>query len=425
MASRGAIESQINEVYNAELGGNADAGGLDFYADRVESGELTIQDVIAQINASPEGQAYDRSGQASASRETIDYAGEPSAFDLQYNPSDYGTGDYSAASQRYQRENYPAEYQYFTPVAPGTVLEANPLYQTLTPREGFDYDVQFGAKSLDAGGTAPTPEAINKAFETFFNRPADIPGIEGYMASGKSMEQISADLAYQALYAPELTLAPNAEYYEAPSIAQQRYIEALGGGTPTYQQEDTFSYSAFMPLSPGEIRGLYENFGYEPTDQDIQYWTQIYAMSPDVRYSPNPRQQMIDAILAGSNLPQYQYLKQGVEKIADAPLQWSGSRPTPGSISGKEYVDYGASQTPGTPAPFTPAPFGGYFSEGFNPFDYTGIAPTPLTYTGYDPTSVQYQSDLANLAQFNPPTAPVETPAGEDQGIAAVVPGTT
>jgi hypothetical protein len=116
---------------------------------------------------------------------------------------------------------------------PSTQLERNPFFPTLQVREDVNYDQLFGAKPLDQGGTAPTPEAINRAFETFYNRPADTAGIQGYLQSGKSMEQINADLAYQALYAPELSLAQNAQYYEAPSQAQLGYIQSLGGGTPT------------------------------------------------------------------------------------------------------------------------------------------------------------------------------------------------
>jgi hypothetical protein len=67
------------------------------------------------------------------------------------------------------------------------------------------------------------------------------------LQSGKSMEQINADLAYQALYAPELGLAQNVQYYEAPSQAQLGYIQSLGGGTPTFEREDTFTYTTPEP----------------------------------------------------------------------------------------------------------------------------------------------------------------------------------
>jgi hypothetical protein len=333
-------------------------------------------------------------------------------------------GNYEVAAAETPRSSYtPIDYNapVFQPAPAGTVLERNPFFDTLQVREDVDYDVLYGAKSLEEGGTAPTPEAINAAFETFYNRPADVAGIQGYLQSGKSMEQINADLAYQSLYAPELTLAPNAQYYEAPSKGQLSYIQALGGGAPTFEREDTFTYEMPELLSEQEVRSLYtDRLGYEPTQQDIEYWTKVYAASPDVRYSKNPKMQQINALLAASNLPQYQYLKEGVNLTGTEGINYAGTPRSPAQISGEQYVDYGAAQTPGTPAPF-----GGYFEAGFNPFDYTGIAPTPLTYTGYDPTLVQYQSDLANLAQFNPPTAPGETPAGEDQGIAAVVPGTT
>jgi hypothetical protein len=245
------------------------------------------------------------------------------------------------------------------------------------------------------------------------------------MGSGKSIEQIRADLAYQSLYAPELTLAPNAQYYEAPSKDQLGYIQSLGGGAPTSEREDLFSYTAPI-FTEQDVNEMYDRLGYPPTAADIEYYTKIYPTSPDVRFSPNPRMQIVNAILAGSGLPQYQYLKEDVDLTGDKNFfSYAGTPPSPAQIAGGQYMDYGAVQSPGTQTPF-----GGYFEEGFNPFDYTGIAPTPLTYTGYDPTAVQYQSELANLDQYRLPmiTAPAETPVGEevvDQGIAATAPGAT
>jgi hypothetical protein len=296
---------------------------------------------------------------------------------------------------------------------PSTQLERNPFFPTLQVREDVNYDQLFGAegKSLEQGGTAPTPEAINRAFETFYNRPADTAGIQGYLQSGKSMEQISADLAYQALYAPELGLAQNAQYYEAPSQAQLGYIQSLGGGTPTAEREDTFSYTPAPPLSAEEVTSIYQDqFGYDPTPQDLEYYTQVYAMSPDVRYSANPRQQTINAILAGSGLPQYEYLKTGTDLTGTQGVNYTGTPINSSQAAARgEYIDYRTTpSTPSTPSTQPAAPFGGFFGDdNFNPFDYTGIAPTPLTYKGYDPTAVQYQSELA------------------DQDIVAALPGST
>jgi hypothetical protein len=296
---------------------------------------------------------------------------------------------------------------------PSTQLESNPFFPTLQVREDVNYDQLFGAegKSLEQGGTAPTPETINRAFETFYNRPADTAGIQGYLQSGKSMEQINADLAYQALYAPELGLAQNAQYYEAPSQAQLGYIQSLGGGTPTAEREDTFSYTPAPPLSAEEVTSIYrDQFGYDPTPQDLEYYTQVYAMSPDVRYSANPRQQTINAILAGSGLPQYEYLKTGTDLTGTQGVNYTGTPINSSQAAARgEYIDYRTTpSTPSTPSTQPAAPFGGFFGDdNFNPFDYTGIAPTPLTYKGYDPTAVQYQSELA------------------DQDIVAALPGST
>jgi hypothetical protein len=219
---------------------------------------------------------------------------------------------------------------------PSTQLESNPFFPTLQVREDVNYDQLFGAegKSLEQGGTAPTPETINRAFETFYNRPADTAGIQGYLQSGKSMEQINADLAYQALYAPELGLAQNAQYYEAPSQAQLGYIQSLGGGTPTAEREDTFSYTPAPPLSAEEVTSIYrDQFGYDPTPQDLEYYTQVYAMSPDVRYSANPRQQAINAILAGSGLPQYEYLKKGTDLTGTQGVNYKGTPINPTQLA--------------------------------------------------------------------------------------------
>jgi hypothetical protein len=295
-------------------------------------------------------------------------------------------------------------------------LERNPFFGTLTPRAGYDYDAFYKVRPLEDGGTAPTPESINEAFEMYFNRPADMPGIQGYMNSGKSIEQIRADLGYQSLYAPELTLAPNAQYYETPSKDQLSYIQSLGGGTPTSEREDLFSYTAPI-FTEQDVNEMYDRLGYPPTAADIEYYTKIYPTSPDVRFSPNPRMQIVNAILAGSNLPQYQYLKKDVDLTGDKTFSYAGTPINPTQLAAQQYSDYR-----GAPPTQPAAPFGGFFGDdNFNPFDYTGIAPTPLTYTGYDPTAVQYQSELAN--QYSVPTVP--PPVSEavgDEGIAAALP---
>jgi hypothetical protein len=375
----------IQTAYLQALGRPADPEGLSFYSSQLESGR-SLGDILKDLN----------------------YAASTGAEDVARNQQITAAGGWDFAPAAPQA---PAQQTQQAVIPPAV----NPFFPTYTPRQDINYDQLFGARPLESGGTPPTPEAINKAFETFFNRPADIPGIQGYLTSGKSMEQINADLAYQALYAPERNLAPNAQYYEAPSQGQLGYIQSLGGGTPVGQRADTFSFTAPTGLSEAELRSIYKNqLGYEPTSEDVEFWTKIYPMSPDVRYSPNPQQQTINAILAGSNKPRFDYLKSGVDLTGTAGVNYAGTPMSPAQvISRNPYVDYSLGE-----AQETSAPFGGFFGDSnFNPFDYTGIAPTPLTYTGYDPTSVQYQSNLANLAQYNVPVTP--TPTGEE-GIAAL-----
>lgn len=397
-----ATPAQVQAAYLEILGRPADPDGADFYTGK------DLDSVIADLQ----------------------YAAATGVEDVQANRASYETVPITLPTRTQDTTPVPATVAqpvtYAQPAPAETLLERNPFFETYTPRSDVNYDELFTARSLDQNGTAPTAESINEAFETFYNRPADMPGIQGYLNSGKSIEQIRADLAYSALYSPELGLSKDVEYYEAPSATQLQYIQNLGGGTPTSTREDAFSYVEPSVMTADEVRQIYTNqFGYEPTQQDIEYWTTVYPMSPEARMSGNPKQQTINAMLVGSELPQYQYLKTDTE-LADtrgqAPI-YTGTPMNPAQLANQTgYIHY-RTALPNQ----TAAPFGGYFEEGFNPFNYTGIAPTPLTYTGYDPTSVQYQSDLANLSQFSPPmvTAPVETPAGEDQGIAAVVPGTT
>jgi hypothetical protein len=427
-----AAEDVINTAYLSTLGRPADPEGLAFYSAQLEAGR-PVGEILADLNFAVESGAenvlmnklaqpldisqiaagftaptpeiaadligrsqtegvltseFDKYGGYQAVKNVYDASGGASVAQPRVDPASVQTIDSDLPTR-------PSVDATNTSLAtPSTQLESNPFFPTLQVREGVNYDQLFGAKPLDQGGTAPTPEAINRAFETFYNRPADTAGIQGYLQSGKSMEQINADLAYQALYAPELGLAQNAQYYEAPSQAQLGYIQSLGGGTPTFEREDTFTYTTPDPLTAEEVTSIYQKqFGYDPTPQDLEYWTQVYAMSPDVRYSANPRQQTINAILAGSDLPQYEYLKKDTDLTGTQGVNYKGTPINPTQLANQQYSDYrGAAPTQPT------NPFGGFFGdENFNPFDYTGIAPTPGMYRGYDPFADQRAAEINML----------------------------
>jgi hypothetical protein len=441
-----AAEDVINTAYLSTLGRPADPEGLAFYSAQLEAGR-PVGEILADLNFAVESGAenvlmnklaqpldssqftapitpsiaadligrsqtggvltsefdkyggyqavknvYDASGGASVAQPRVDPASVQTIdLDLPTRPSVDAT---TSSLDMPNKQDVSDASGGASLATPSTQLESNPFFPTLQVREDVNYDQLFGAKPLDQGGTAPTPEAINRAFETFYNRPADTAGIQGYLQSGKSMEQINADLAYQALYAPELGLAQNAQYYEAPSQAQLGYIQSLGGGTPTAEREDTFSYTPAPPLSAEEVTSIYrDQFGYDPTPQDLEYWTQVYAMSPDVRYSANPRQQTINAILAGSDLPQYDYLKTGTDLTGTQGVNYKGTAINPTQLANQQYSD-----SRGAPPTQPAAPFGGFFGDdNFNPFDYTGIAPTPGMYRGYDPFATQRAAEINML----------------------------
>jgi hypothetical protein len=451
-----AAEDVINTAYLSTLGRPADPEGLAFYSAQLEAGR-PVGEILADLNFAVESgtenvlmnklaqpldisqiaagftaptpeiaadligrsqtegvltSEFDRYGGYQAVKDVYNASGGASVAQPRVDPASVQTIDLdlptrpsvdatTSSLDMPNKQDVSDASGGASLATPSTQLESNPFFPTLQVREDVNYDQLFGAKPLDQGGTAPTPETINRAFETFYNRPADTAGIQGYLQSGKSMEQISADLAYQALYAPELGLAQNAQYYEAPSQAQLGYIQSLGGGTPTAEREDTFSYTPAPPLSAEEVTSIYrDQFGYDPTPQDLEYYTQVYAMSPDVRYSANPRQQTINAILAGSGLPQYEYLKTGTDLTGTQGVNYTGTPINPSQLAARgEYIDYRTTpSTPSTPSTQPAAPFGGFFGDdNFNPFDYTGIAPTPGMYRGYDPFATQRAAEINML----------------------------
>jgi hypothetical protein len=444
-----AAEDVINTAYLSTLGRPADPEGLAFYSAQLEAGR-PVGEILADLNFAVESGAenvlmnklaqpldisqiaagftaptpeiaadligrsqtegvltseFDKYGGYQAVKNVYDASGGTPAAQPRVDPASVQTIDLdlptrpsvdatTSSLDMPNKQDVSDASGGASLATPSTQLERNPFFPTLQVREDVNYDQLFGAKPLDQGGTAPTPEAINRAFETFYNRPADTAGIQGYLQSGKSMEQINADLAYQALYAPELGLAQNAQYYEAPSQAQLGYIQSLGGGTPTFEREDTFTYTTPDPLTAEEVTSIYQKqFGYDPTPQDLEYWTQVYAMSPDVRYSANPRQQTINAILAGSNLPQYEYLKKDTDLTGTQGVNYKGTAINPTQLANQQYSD-----SRGAPPTQPTNPFGGFFGdENFNPFDYTGIAPTPGMYRGYDPFADQRAAEINML----------------------------
>ena len=73
-----------------------------------------------------------------------------------------------------------------------------------------------------------------------------------------------------------------------------------------------------MAISAQDVQASYAAAGLPPpTAEDIQYWTQTYAQTPDVVYSPNPQQQVVNAILAAApdvyDLGQFNYLTGGAD----------------------------------------------------------------------------------------------------------------
>ena len=77
-----ATQADIAQIYEKELGRTPDTGGLNFYLNKVNSGELSLADAARQISGSSEGTTYDPTGQ------------------VQYNPMGSTTFDLASYLQR-------------------------------------------------------------------------------------------------------------------------------------------------------------------------------------------------------------------------------------------------------------------------------------------------------------------------------------
>ena len=73
-----ATQADIAQIYQQELGRTPDQGGLQFYLDKVNSGQLSLADAARQISASSEGTTFDPTGK------------------VQYNPA--GSTEFDMAS---------------------------------------------------------------------------------------------------------------------------------------------------------------------------------------------------------------------------------------------------------------------------------------------------------------------------------------
>jgi hypothetical protein len=348
-----AAEDVINTAYLSTLGRPADPEGLAFYSAQLEAGR-SVGEILAELNLAVESGIENVEANRLASQSEADIRRQVEA-DVAKFVAARDAGQPTAGIGR------PLDRSQFTaPITPEIASDLIGRSQTVgVPNSEFDKYGGYQAVKDVYNASGGTPAAQPRV------DPASVQTIDLNLPTRPSVDATNTSLDM-----------PN----------KQDVSDASGGSYappgPSVKREDTFTYTTPGPLTAEEVTSIYrDQFGYDPTSQDLEYWTQVYAMSPDVRYSANPRQQTINAILAGSGLPQYEYLKTGTDLTGTQGVNYKGTPINPTQLANQQA-----------------APFGGFFGdENFNPFDYTGIAPTPGMYRGYDPFATQRAAEINML----------------------------
>jgi hypothetical protein len=119
------------------------------------------------------------------------------------------------------------------------------------------------------------------------------------------------------LYAPELGLSKTLNTTKHHSAISFSTFNLLVVVRPTFDTRRHFFVCSTIPITADEVDIYLSRISLAMTPhRKILNTGRIYAMSrKNVRYSPNPRQQTINAMLVGSNLPEYQYLEKDTDLI--------------------------------------------------------------------------------------------------------------
>jgi hypothetical protein len=212
--------------------------------------------------------------------------------------------------------------------------------------EGLDFITNYTGdrnfEDLDSNFVDPDTtrrQLIENLYQTVFYRPVDAESLE-YFMTGEGKNFTIDELFQRSLESPEA-------------------------------------------LRVAQIAKLYEDYlGRAPDATGLRYWLNTFGETID----PNERFQFL------------QTAQQNNEAITPFGLEFLGEYvPSGMEFVPEQYTDYRT-----VPAEETVSPFGGYFDmpEGqtFNPFDYTGLAPTPGMYRGYDPFAAQQEQEINLLA---------------------------
>lgn len=154
----------------------------------------------------------------------------------------------------------------------------------------------------------PTAAEINQAYQSYLGRPADVGGLDWYLNSGKSLDEIRADLAYaggttieQPTYGATSTeyIDPFAQYYQEPSVQENQFIaQRIASQTdPGIAAIPVATPASPAPTQDDVVRAYQRILGRDPEPEAISFYTNPANLSTGAGLTGIPA---LQALLADS-----------------------------------------------------------------------------------------------------------------------------
>jgi hypothetical protein len=208
--------SDLNNLYTRYLGRGVQDAGLNFYGQHLQSGNIDLAGVEADIRQSPEARQYADRTISSLYQNVL--GREADQAGLEYYRNQFLSGNLTLHQIRQQLNNAATGVNA---QAPGTQTSGPPVaggQGTTTPGATANLTNQTEAEQF---------QKLRNAYRDIFGRNPDQAGMDYYMqqlASGRSEEDILNEL----IRSEEAQLISNGRYNEAKALreAQQNFLNA-------------------------------------------------------------------------------------------------------------------------------------------------------------------------------------------------------
>lgn len=343
----------VVDAYQQNLGGPPRPENLIYWASKIQSGEMTQEEVTAAIQGSPEGIAYAETGEVDPARAAITMDTPPeSTADADTGSTQTQAVTAADVQKIYQDELGRAGADNFIQGWVDSGMSLEEIRQAVNDSaEGANYDTYGIAASLDNPGVLPTGDAtvdgttnfnplIQQYYQELFNRQAQQPGLD-YFSGRLSSGDLTEDALRDAIIAG--AQGTDRMYYDASQQGGPVFdaTQALFGRRPargafnpeTGQLEG--GYGAYRSrldageLTPEQLRGRLVQLAYDRGEgggQSADYQAYLNSLGIDRGGRPFLQDDGTYANIAyGSDVSDYNrtYGQQG--QLPDFPFPGAGS----------------------------------------------------------------------------------------------------